>query len=105
LNNITRHLVMLEGISHVFHRGHYDLVMHPYTEIDVFDGGWDSSGEGKVTDFNLMVSDSTHGRMSVIDQEGTVVLGHYCKTCGRLYNWVALFCGCGWASLAFSTSL
>ncbi|EGO64501.1 HutD family protein [Acetonema longum] len=103
LENITRHLVMLEGTAQVCHKGHYDLLMHPYQEIDVFDGGWDSSGTGKVTDFNLMLGPGAHGRMAVIEQDGTIGLGG-CGSCGKPYNRMAFFCGCGSAFFAFAGS-
>lgn len=102
LENITRHLVMLEGTARVCHKDHYDLTMHPYQEIDVFDGGWDSSGAGRVTDFNLMLGPGTHGKLSVIEQSGTVGLGGCCGSCGKSYNRTAFFCGCGSASFAFA---
>ncbi len=103
LENITRHLVMLDGAAHVVHKGHYELDMHPYAEIDVFDGGWESSGTGKVTDFNLMVAKGVHGRMSVIAEDKTVDLGGGCEQCSKRYNRTAFFCGSGSASLVFST--
>lgn len=103
LLNITRHLIMIEGTSHVFHKGHYDIVMNPYTEIDVFDGGWESSGSGKVTDFNMMLAKGTHGKMSVVDKNGIAAVGGSCETCHKPYNRTAFLCGSGSASFAFST--
>jgi len=103
LANITRHLIMLEGTAHVLHQGHYDIVMHPYTEIDVFNGGWASSASGKVTDLNLMVAKGVHGQMSILDNNGIAAVGGSCETCHKRYNHMAFFCGCGSASFVFST--
>ncbi|MGL5206436.1 MAG: HutD family protein [Acidaminococcaceae bacterium] len=101
LENITRHLIMLEGIAHVFHKGHYDLVMHPYEEIDVFDGGWESSGSGKATDFNLMLGKGVSGKMSVIAQDDAVKVGEFCTDCEQPFGVTAFLCGYGSAELVF----
>lgn len=103
LENITRHLIMLEGTAHVFHKGHYDLVMHPYKEIDVFDGGWESSGSGKVTDFNLMLSKGASGKMSVVIEDSSATVGAVCADCNKGCNVTAFLCGCGSAEFEFST--
>lgn len=103
LEGITRHLIMLEGTAHVFHQGYYDIVMHPYTEIDVFNGGWVSSACGEVTDFNLMVAKDVYGKLSVLHKAGMVTAGGFCGTCHKRYNHLAFFCGCGSASFIFST--
>ena len=103
LENITRHLVMLEGTAHVFHKGHYDLEMHPYKEIDVFDGGWESSGSGKVTDFNLMLGKGASGKMSVLEKDASATLGATCESCNKACIVTAFLCGCGNASFEFAT--
>jgi len=98
LENFTRYLVMLEGKTHVFHKDHYDIVMEPYKNIDVFDGGWESSAIGKATDFNLMLARNCSGRMSVVDKSGVITTNDFCENCDKKYNWLAFFCGCGYAS-------
>lgn len=102
LENITRHLIMLEGTAHVFHKGHYDLVMHPYEEIDVFDGGWESSGSGKVTDFNLMLGKGASGKMSVVTEDASATVGAVCADCNQACAITAFLCGYGSAELAFA---
>ena len=102
LENITRHLIMLEGTAHVFHKGHYDLVMHPYQEIDVFDGGWESSGSGKVTDFNLMLGKGASGKMSVVTESSSTTLGVVCAECNKACDVTAFLCAYGSAELAFA---
>lgn len=96
LENYTRHLIMLEGTARVYHKGHYDLTMEPYKDIDIFDGGWESSAEGMVTDFNLMVSKDCFGRMSVIDED-CAAQNDWCVQCGRPYFCTAFYCGNGHA--------
>ena len=103
LENITRHLIMLEGTAHVFHKGHYDLVMHPYQEIDVFDGGWESSGSGKVTDFNLMLGKGASGKMSVVEKDAYAIVGASCDSCNQACGVTAFLCGYGSALFEFST--
>lgn len=75
LQNYTRYLMMLEGTAHVYHKERYDIVLKPYEKIDIFDGGWESSAAGKMTDFNLMVHRECRGEMSVIDKNCTYEAG------------------------------
>ncbi|MDF2678517.1 MAG: hypothetical protein K0Q97_2869 [Bacillota bacterium] len=103
LENITRHLIMLEGSAHLFHKNHYDILMNPYEEIDVFDGGWESWAIGKVTDFNLMLSNNAHGKMAVVLNDGDYALGGICKNCNKKYNRTAFYCGQGRADIYLST--
>jgi len=85
LQNYTRYLMMLEGTAHVHHNGRYDIVLNPYDEIDIFDGGWESSAAGRMTDFNLMVRKECGGEMSVIDKSCTYEAEHgmHMFFCGR----------------------
>lgn len=100
LENYTRHLIMLEGTAHVFHRDHYDIVMNPYGEIDVFDGGWESYATGKVKDFNLMISKYFTGSMSVISE--SCVLEFNSKE-DSVQNWILFFCGSGNVSFSLNS--
>ncbi|HBV68624.1 MAG TPA: hypothetical protein DEF04_10905 [Clostridiales bacterium] len=85
LQNYTRYLMMLEGTAHVYHNGRYDIVLNSYDKIDIFDGGWESSAAGRMTDFNLMVHKECSGEMSVIDKNCTyeVRSGMNMFFCGR----------------------
>lgn len=100
LENLTRHLIMLQGTAHVFHKNHYDIVLKPYENIDVFDGGWESSATGKVVDFNLMTNKNVSASMSVIDKSEVI------KTDNTLNNksWLMFFCGYGSASFELPNS-
>jgi environmental stress-induced protein Ves len=99
LENYTRHLIMLEGKAHVFHNKHHDIIMNPYKEIDVFDGGWKSSATGKVTDFNLIISHICKGSMSVISKSCDVVIN---STIENKKSWLMFFCGIGSALIKLS---
>lgn len=92
LENFTRYLIMLEGTAHVFHKEHYDVVMNPYNEIDVFDGGWESYATGKVTDFNLMTSKNCNGSMSAVNNS-CVIDFESIKNIGK--SWLMFFCRSG----------
>jgi len=100
LKNYTRHLIMLEGTAHIFHSEHYDIVMNPYEEIDVFDGGWESCAAGRVKDFNLMVSKDFTGSMSVINE--SCVLEFNSKE-ESVRDWVMFFCGSGNVSFSLNS--
>lgn len=94
LENITRYLVMLDGIARVFHKDHYDIILKPYENIDVFDGGWDSSASGKVVDFNLMTAKNITAGMCVVDKSGAIKIDNELKN----KNVLMFFCGSGSAS-------
>jgi len=85
LRNYTRYLMILEGTAHVYHNERYDIVLNPYDKIDIFDGGWESSATGRMTDFNLMVRKECSGEMSVIDKNCTYEAerGIHMFFCGR----------------------
>lgn len=102
LENYTRHLIMLEGKAHVFHKDHYDLVMEPYKDIDVFDGGWESSAAGKVTDFNMMLSKNCHGKMTVVENDG-ILKNELCIEYNKPFDFNAFYCGKGEAVFEVST--
>ncbi len=88
LPGIDRHLLILDGEMKVYHQGHYDIELHPYQEIDHFDGGWETRSEGKVRDFNLMLGEGCTGGLSVIFQSGA-------KTLGEKDTHAAFFCAEG----------
>jgi environmental stress-induced protein Ves len=102
LENYTRHLIMLEGKAHVFHKNHYDLVMEPYKDIDVFDGGWESSASGKVTDFNMMLSKDCYGKMTVVENDG-ILKNEFCTEHNKPFYFTAFYCGKGRAVFVVST--
>lgn len=102
LENYTRHLIMLEGKAHVFHKDHYDLLMEPYKHIDVFDGGWESSASGKVTDFNMMLSKDFHGKMTVVENDG-ILKNEFCREYNKTFDFNAFYCGKGEAVFEVST--
>lgn len=100
LTGYKRHLIMLDGTARVHHEAHYDIVMNPYKEIDMFDGAWKSSAKGQVTDFNLMVSNMCAGEISVIDESCTFA---YDTEQNEHDNFLAFFCGDGNADMIFNT--
>ena len=93
LPGVCRHLLMLNGSAQVKHEGHYDLLMQPYEDIDVFDGGWESSAKGKVCDFNLMCREHCEGKMYVLSTDSEIPVEN---TAHRL-----IFCAEGEADVVF----
>ena len=92
LPGVERLLLILEGHMKVVHKGHHEMVLHPYKEIDRFDGGWDTYSEGKARDYNLMLGQGCQGELSVVEESGPAVLkGGYTHT--------GFFCGDGSAEL------
>ncbi len=60
---ITRHLMILKGKLELIHEGRYTKHLEPY-EQDVFSGEWSTRSKGKVTDFNLMLTDGATGALT-----------------------------------------
>jgi environmental stress-induced protein Ves len=60
LPGIARHLMILDGTLNITHEGHYTKQLRPM-DLDSFDGGWHTTGIGRVTDFNLMTSGNCNG--------------------------------------------
>lgn len=51
-----RILMILEGELKIVHKEHYTKKLGQY-HTDTFDGSWETTAEGKVTDFNVIYSD------------------------------------------------
>jgi hypothetical protein len=76
--------------------------MEPYKDIDVFDGGWESSAAGKVTDFNMMLSKDCHGKMTVVENDG-ILKNELCTEHNKPFDFKAFYCGNGRAVFEVST--
>jgi environmental stress-induced protein Ves len=55
LPGIERILMILEGELKISHKNHYSKFLRKF-DIDQFSGDWETSSEGKVTDFNVMTN-------------------------------------------------
>ena len=70
LPGIHRLLMILDGEIEVTHSGGRALAMKPLSEVDEFDGGWETVSVGRCVDFNLMTVDGYHGAMSACAKGG-----------------------------------
>jgi len=68
LIGFSRKLMILEGSILVKHEGRYSKRLNKF-EQDSFDGGWNTSSEGKCTDFNLMMSEKAGGELKTLSIE------------------------------------
>ena len=68
LPGITRKLMVLEGTFLITHKDQHSQQLGKFDQ-DEFDGGWETSGEGKVTDFNLMLRGSAEGDITPLTLE------------------------------------
>jgi environmental stress-induced protein Ves len=75
LPGLSRKLMVLEGNVTLFHEGHYSKELSRF-DTDEFDGGWRTTSIGKCTDFNLMTSGNTTGKLSpvLIEKEQSAIL-------------------------------
>lgn len=62
LPDITRIIMILDGILKLNHEGHHKTELNPY-ETDVFMGEWVTKSQGIVTDLNLMLVAGVKGEM------------------------------------------
>ncbi len=53
LPGFKRHLMILEGTLNINHKHHHQKLLNQF-DVDEFMGDWETTAEGKVTDFNLM---------------------------------------------------
>lgn len=60
--NVTRTLMVLKGKLELKHEGHHSLELNAFDQ-DTFQGHWNTSSKGKVTDFNLMCKEGSSGTM------------------------------------------
>ncbi|MDD3722604.1 MAG: HutD family protein [Lutibacter sp.] len=65
LPDVSRQLMILSGSIKVSHKNHYEIQLNK-TEIDSFDGSWETSAVGTCVDFNLMTKGKTQGKISSI---------------------------------------
>ncbi|MES2559497.1 MAG: HutD family protein [Bacteroidota bacterium] len=61
LPGFQRVLMILNGLLVITHQNHHTKTLHTF-DSDRFDGGWETSAIGKVTDFNLMMAEGVTGR-------------------------------------------
>ncbi|MDQ3191118.1 MAG: HutD family protein [Bacteroidota bacterium] len=59
---VTRHLMILKGALELEHIEKYKIRMNKF-DVCTFSGEWPTKAKGKVTDFNLMTTGSTKGKL------------------------------------------
>ncbi len=64
-----RHLMVLEGELRLEHEGHHSSHLLPYQQ-DSFSGDWITRAVGRVTDFNLMLTEGWYGKLEAVVVEG-----------------------------------
>jgi len=74
LPGIKRKLLVLEGTLLLAHKNQHSKHLAKF-EQDEFDGGWETSGEGKVSDFNLMLREDTEGDITTLTLEPGIEYG------------------------------
>jgi hypothetical protein len=65
LQGISRLIMVIEGEVDLCHEGHHKAHLKAY-EQDSFNGDWETTSFGKVTDFNLMLAKGYKGRLEYI---------------------------------------
>jgi environmental stress-induced protein Ves len=65
LPGISRIIMILKGELRLEHKGHHSTVLKKFDQ-DSFKGEWNTKSYGKVTDFNLMMSQNCRGKLETI---------------------------------------
>lgn len=60
LPGFERILMILDGSMEICHKNHYSKHLYPFN-TDIFNGDWETTAIGKVTDFNLMMASVVKG--------------------------------------------
>ena len=68
LNGFKRHLMILDGSLYINHKHHHQKLLNQF-DVDEFMGDWETTAEGKVTDFNLMHDENWKGSLDLIQIE------------------------------------
>ncbi len=68
LPSFHRILMILTGNLTITHQDHYTKELKPL-EKDAFEGDWQTTAIGKVTDFNLIMANNVSGKMSSITMQ------------------------------------
>lgn len=76
LKNYNRHLMILDGEMKIFHEGHYNKKMKKF-DVDSFYGGWSTTSEGKVVDFNLMTTINYEGELHYYENFDEIALNSF----------------------------
>ncbi|SHJ62518.1 Various environmental stresses-induced protein Ves [Dethiosulfatibacter aminovorans DSM 17477] len=66
LPGVERILIILDGELRLEHKGHHSKEMKKYS-IDFFSGSWETTSEGKVTDFNVMTREGCSAKADIIN--------------------------------------
>jgi environmental stress-induced protein Ves len=74
LPGFKRILMILNGELEITHANHYSTKLCPF-EMDTFDGNWQTTAKGKVTDFNIMFAAGIHAKLTAhtLNPDTTVV--------------------------------
>lgn len=65
LPGIKRVLMVLKGKLTINHKNHYTKTLNPF-ESDSFEGDWETSAEGKVTDFNVLFKPEVTAQINTV---------------------------------------
>lgn len=60
LEGVSRDIMILEGELELTHKERYTKTLKQF-DTDQFEGHWDTTSKGKVTDFNLMTTNNSNG--------------------------------------------
>jgi len=65
LPGISRIIMIIDGELNLHHEGHHNALLKKFDQ-DNFNGEWETKSYGKVTDFNLMMSQCCGGKLETI---------------------------------------
>ena len=77
LPGVTRYLVSLENTAIVKHAGTKPVILEPFGNIDCFSGDVETTAEGAIVDFNLMLANGASGKMELMSGGSIDINGEY----------------------------
>lgn len=93
LPGFKRIIMILDGELKLEHVGHHKCTLEPFQQ-DKFSGSWQTKSYGKVTDFNLMMSEECNGDLEpIFINQGEEI--EYTIRVKDNNNTQAIYCVCG----------
>lgn len=91
LPGIWRYIMVIEGEMQLEHLGHHSINLGPY-EKDSFSGSWTTKSIGRVSDFNLMLTNGYNGDIEALSVIDEIIINEKNKYESSEYFTQAIYC-------------
>ena len=80
LPGVHRHIMTLEGGIELEHTGISSRTLRPLSDIEEFEGSWETKSRGRCVDFNLMTQQGYNGSIACIPAGGQSLMLPFSKS-------------------------